>query len=367
MYNLKNLEEKPLKKEVEIKSCNCGSVIQKSLTRKELGTIERIKFKNEKTNADKIINKAINDEREETKKRFVDYANGGWLMTGEKINKSKQETLDIIEIGKEMGITYSKEDVRLIKQERRIQEKIIYPVQGVHYFKTLEQRVGTRGMYIVLMAVIYVIQGRADMPKSPRAYHDKVTTMATAQSGNVSGFFTTPFPGNATMVTKNGLLDTAIVNYEDDNGTGSTAMIEAAMAVIKIQVDLLAAFINTMCIANQTDAVAIIVAAKMTVIKQKPKGTKADFSVTKGAAGEVKLVSLAGNIGGKRVPTTYYWQYGLMVAGTLVWYDLPETVNQCKTTATGMPSGITVMFRKATRTKKGGLSAWSAAIGITPN
>jgi hypothetical protein len=102
----------------------------------------------------------------------------------------------------------------------------------------------------------------------------------------------------------------------------------------------------------------------MLPIKKKTTGAKPDFGIKQGATGEIQLTSLAGSFNGKRCPTTYYWQYGLMVAGVMTWYDLPETVNRCKTVATGMSLTQETFFRKRTRTTNGGLSAWSAVESI---
>jgi hypothetical protein len=38
------------------------------------------------------------------------------------------------------------------------------------------------------------------------------------------------------------------------------------------------------------------------------------------SSGEAKLGSLAGKYNGKRCPTTYYWQYGLMVGTVLDFF-----------------------------------------------
>jgi hypothetical protein len=129
-------------------------------------------------------------------------------------------------------------------------------------------------------------------------------------------------------------------------------------------VDLLIAYVNQLCLADQTNALAIIEAAGMLPWKQKAKNTKPDFSITQGASGQIILNSLAGKIDGKRVPTTYYWQYGLMVGGVIVWTDLPETVNRCKTIAVGMPINTVVYFRKATLTTKGGMSVYCTELSI---
>ena len=197
------------------------------------------------------------------------------------------------------------------------------------------------------------------MPASPRPYQVQVKALIKAQTDNVGGWFATPFSGLALLGTDNGLLLTAI-----ENKVGSEAIL-AKMAVVKITLDLLIAFVLALCLADQTNAAAIIESAGMVAVKETPKNVKKDFTVAQGGSGEAKLGSLAGKYNGKRCPTTYYWQYGLMVAGVLTWYDLPETVDNCKTIATGMPTGVAVFFRKRTRTNRGGLSAWSEMKSIS--
>jgi hypothetical protein len=318
-------------------------------------------------NSENILNKMLHEkavENFEKKQEFEKMLVEKKVYVYKPLNKSQLRTLEIIEEYAEMGIVITKEEAGMIKKEEQIVKKIIYPVQGIHYFKTLEERVGTRGMYIILMAVIWIIKAACPMPENSRAYQIKSVALAKAQTDNTLGYFTVPFAGLALMITNNGLLLAAIVAFE--GGTGNIGAVEAAMAVVKKSVDLLVIYVNSLCLANQANAVAIILAAEMVVVKQKPKNTKADFSIAQGATGEIKLVSLAAKFNGKRCPATYYWQYGLMVAGVLVWYDLPETVNRCKTTATGMPLGVAVFFRKRIRTNGGGLSGWSVVKSISP-
>ena len=321
--------------------------------------------KNEIIDAKRIVNKAKTDEELRFKLMRAEHEEKGWfLLEPEKLNKSKQETEMLKDAYKKFGIELTKEDCTMLKKERRLQEKVKCHSQEVLYFRTMPARVGERGMMILL--VIFLIVPACPMPRNPRAYHVKVVALALAQTGNISGYFGTPFPGVALMNTNNGLLDTAIKANEKGDGSGSPEAVLAAMAEVKISVDLLIVFIRSMCIANQTDAAAYIAAAGMIPKKERQKNTKPEFGIKQGATGEVVLTSLAAKIDGKRVDAIYYWQYGLMVAGVLTWYDLPETVNQCQTTATGMPTGQTVSFRKATKTKKGGLSAWSVVKTISP-
>ena len=281
------------------------------------------------------------------------------------LNKSQKLTIEIRSDYEKQGVILSDADVRMIKKEGRLMENVKCFSQSIHYFNTLEERVGTRGMQIILLGVIWIIKAKCPMPESnARAYQVKSVNLASLQTANAQGYFLPVFSGLALFITNTGKLLTAIEKFEAKNGTGSAAAVAAAQAVVKISVDLLIAYVNDLCLADQTNALAIIESAGMLPWKQKAKNTKPDFSIKQGASGEILLSSLAGKIADKRVPTTYYWQYGLMVAGVMVWTDLPETVNRCKTTAIGMPIDTVVSFRKATRTTKGGRSVYCTPISI---
>ena len=281
------------------------------------------------------------------------------------LNRSQKKTIEIRSEFEKRGEILTDAQVRMIKKEGKLMKNIKGVSQAVHYFKTLEERVGTRGMQIILLAVIWIIKARCPMPeKNPRAYWLKSVKLANLQTLNAQGYFIPAFGGLATMILSNTALLTAITKFEAKNGTGSAEAVAAAQAVVKISVDLLIAYVNVLCLADQTNALAIIEAAGMLSWKQKAKNTKPDFSVTQGASGEIILNSLAGKIDDKRVPTTYYWQYGLMTGTEIKWFDLPETVNRCKTTAIGMPIDTIVSFRKATRTTKGGMSVYCTPISM---
>jgi hypothetical protein len=338
---------------------------------KELKKLAAHKVKNEKINSDKVANKAMEaenkkkrDERDAEKK----LCDEGKACEWKPKNKSQLETIRIIADGAATGQLLSVDDARMLKAENRIQDKIVYPSQMVHYFKTLENRVGRRDMCIILMAAgIVLTLAKCPMPENSRAYQIKAKALAKAQTDNTFGFFTPPFSGLTVM---GGLIDdllTAIENFEDKDGTGNKETVDGMIDAVQVQVDALVVYVNGKCRANQLDALEIIAAAGMEVVKKREKGQKADFGIKLGkATGEVILTSLAGQIDNKRVPTTYYWQYGLKVGGVWVWTDLPDTVDQCKTTATGMPTDQSVGFRKATKTTKGGLSAWCPPLYISP-
>ena len=342
---------------------------------KEKKKLAAIVVKNEKKNAERAFNKAKEAEKKTTKKEsnakkteIEKLSNETNPMAGKKKNKSQVASEVIIKEADERGFKLSEEDVRLVKSERKIREKIVHPAEALHYFKTIEQRIGSKATYIILITdVVPLIQAKCPMPVNSTAYLKKAKILLKAQVDDTFGFFLVPFPGLATFTTHIGDLATAIQNFIDDDGTGNTETIEAAVKLVQVSVDALLVYVNGICRGNQVEALAIIAAAKMQVVKQREKGKKKDFGIKLGAAsGSVILTSLAGKVGKNRVPTTYYWQYGLMVGTELIWYNLPDTTDECSTTATGMPINVTVAFRKRTKSKRGGLSDWCTPLYISP-
>ena len=342
----------------------------KSKTNKELYTEGRLKVKYEKKDAAKVGNKIIaefnqrkNDEKVELEKIIVEKK--CVVMKGK--NKSRVETERIIEDAALMGIEVSVEDARMVKKETRLQGKIVTNGQAVHYFRTMNERVGSEKKGLIIILVIWIIKAKCPMPVPARAYQIKAKALAQAQTDDTLGYFIIPFPGLVAMITDVGDLLTAIEAFEDPALIGTLVDVEAAVAKVKVSVDKLIAYVNTKTIVNQTLAPSIIENAGMEQVKEKSKNTKEDFTVRQGeGTGNIVLTSLAGKHNLKRVPTTYYWQYGLMTPAGMVWYDLPDTINQCTTIATGMSTTQSVSFRKATFTKKGGRSAWSPPIAISP-
>lgn len=345
--------------------------IIKSISAKEVKRLSKQETKYEIINAERIYNKAkeaikniVPDEKKEFEKLCKNNNAVAWVAA----NKSQLKTKEIIEEGEAAGMVLSVKDARMIKKERRVQQEFVHPVQGINYCKTLEERVGRRGMLIILtIDVIYIIKAKCPMPRAARAYQIKAVKLAKAQTDNTLGYFSPAFSGLATFITNNGKLLTAIKNFEAKNGTGTAEDVAAAKAKVKIYVDKLVAYVNGLCIDDQTNAPAIISNAGMLQAKQRAKNQKDDFSIKHGTAtGEIILTSLSAKFENKRVAATYYWQYGLMIDGVLTWFDLPDTINKCETTAKGMPVDTVVYFRKATHSTKGGRSAWCKELNISP-
>ena len=359
---------------VEVKSPEKGieRVVDsvKSKSNRELNTVGRLRVKYEKMDAEKIINKEIADEnkiKKDERNAEKKLVKEGKACSWKPKNKSQLDTIRIIKEGAMIGQDVTIEDARMAKREIRLQEKIVTNGQAVHYFKTIDERVGSQKKGLIIILVIWIIKAKCPMPVPARAYQIKAQALAQAQTDDTLGYFIIAFPGLAVMITNVGDLLTAIEAFENPNLIGTLVDVEAAIALVKISVDELIAYVNTKTIVNQTLAPSIITNAGMEEVKEKAKNTKADFTVRQGeGTGNVILTSLAGKYNLKRVPTTYYWQYGLMTPVGMVWYDLPDTINECKTIATGMKTDQSVSFRKATKTKRGGRSAWCTPIAISP-
>jgi len=353
------------------KSVTDTGVPKNSVSAKEEKKSLARKVKYELINEEKSVNKAIEKERNEAAKKrnelkkLCEETNS---VAWHQKTKREKAVEKIIEEGAITGIKLSEADARMIYREMNSMSKITDSSQSVFYFNSLEKRVGRHDMCIILMAAgIILTLAKCPMPENARAYQIKAKALVKAQTDNTYGFFTPAFAGLTVM---GGLVDdllTAIENFEDKDGTGNIETVNGLIDDVQVQVDALLVYVNGKCRANQLAALEIIAAAEMVPVKKKEKGKKKDFGIKLGAAsGSVILTSLAGTFDEKRVPTTYYWQYGLMVGTELIWYDLPDTVDECTTTATGMPINVTVAFRKRTKSKKGGLSAWCTPLYISP-
>ena len=122
-------------------------------------------------------------------------------------------------------------------------------------------------------------------------------------------------------------------------------------------------FVNKIARGDQNNAVEIITGAKMELVKEG-KQDKPDFEVRQGSATtNIDLIAKAEKIDNKYIKTTYYWQFSIDDGKT--WESLEETM-VAHNTAIGMLTGIPTLFRKRTKTTKGGMSPWSAPIEITP-
>ena len=282
------------------------------------------------------------------------------------LNKSQKETLDIQYEHEKKGIIITFQEAGVIKQERRLQAQIGSPLQADLYFKTLKERVGSRCALIVLLTVIHVIQGRADMPTNNRAYQIMAVSFATSQTGNISGFFGTPFPGNALLISRAAAMLHEIQNFENEDGTGSATRVAKSKADLKVSVDLFVDFINSMCILNQSLAPSYIEAAKLVEVKYRTGGGKKDLTISHGeGTGDINLVAKAIMDGDKKVNVTYNWRFGVITEGVLIWKALDSTP-VAHTIAHAMPIDVKVLFSTSHTDADGVRSGWIGTTGIMP-
>ena len=279
-----------------------------------------------------------------------------------KMNDKQKLIAKIIRDGKKVGKVISAEQADVIYYQIKAAARIKSDNDARYWLKCLKKLPdGVCKQMLILMALTAVIKGKLGMPKNTILYKERSIDMAQVQTLNVSGYYTTVFAGLALWITRNGILTTAISNKERNDGTGSTAIVKAKKADVKLSLDLFMIYINALALANQTLAVSIIETALCVVIVRKAR-TVIDFQYKMGpGTGNIRLISAACNVGGKRVGGTYEFQYGYMVAGVMVWTSLPSQKN-CKILLTGMATGVLTFFRKRSSTVKGGMSAWCAPI-----
>ncbi len=220
------------------------------------------------------------------------------------------------------------------------------------------------GVVILLALIVRTIKGKLgfDINSADGIFLFKSKAIHDALVANVSGFYTPAFALLATLATQIAAFETAIEKMANRAPGAEGIKTEAKIALFATLKSALA-YVNQLAYNNQPNAVAIITEAKMMVIAP-PSRKKVEFAVKQGTAtGEVKLISLATKIADKRVKGIYNWQYS--IDSGLTWINLPDTL-VAKTIATGMAVNKQILFRKRTTTSKGGTSAWSAPLEITP-
>jgi hypothetical protein len=218
--------------------------------------------------------------------------------------------------------------------------------------------------FVLLLVVPRIIKGKLGF--SMRTNDDTFLTLSKAIHAAIvadaGGFYTPAFGGLSTLASQATAFEAAIANFLKGMLGGEAAKREAKQA-LKITLDAALAYINNLAFLDQPNAAEIITGAKM-VLVAKPSFDKQDFAVKQGnATGEIILRSKAAKFNNKRVKGFYEWQYSL--DGGVTWISLDSTV-VAHTTATGMQVDVKTWFRKRSTTAKGGISAWSNAITITP-
>ena len=226
--------------------------------------------------------------------------------------------------------------------------------------------VGRIGKSIILLAtVVRRIKGKLgfEINTPDKTFLFRAQAIYSALDLNTASYYTPPFAGMSD-------LDQCIIDYKEslDNLTlgtvlGAEGAKNAAKTKLKDVLDDALVYVNKLAKNNQTNAVEIITGARMEVMKAG-KQDKPDFAVHHGlSSGSIELKARAEKVDSKYVKATYYWQFSIDDGKT--WESLENTL-VAKTTATGMLVGIPTIFRKRTKSTKGGLSAWCPPISITP-
>lgn len=338
----------------------------------------------------KIISKEIKEIKKSRKKRLK---NEGWKTI--KVKKAKQEVelneMDIEVMVPQKRSRYKKlsksqklsnkyrrqlrkqfgekfvitdEEMRIYKRGKKNLFSINNSVEAILFFSTVDQLPNNSFKKMIILAItVWTIKAKLAMPNKKLAFKQRSIDMAQVQTLNVSGYFTVAFTGLALWITRNSALDLAIQKQE--LGTGTAAAYITARRNVKLSLNLFLIYLNGLALADQVHAEDMITIALCEVTKV-PTTNKQDFGIRQGiASGSIVLTALKAVIDGKKVSAIYYWQYGLMVDGNLVWTDLPET-DTSKTIATGMGLGVTTYFRMRYKTKKGGMTDWFGPLDISP-
>ncbi len=217
---------------------------------------------------------------------------------------------------------------------------------------------------IMLVIIVKTIKGKLGfgLNSADGTFLFKSKAIFTSITANVGSFYTPAFSMLALLNTQNTDFEKAIGNMSQGVLGAEGAKTEAKLVLWKT-LGFALNYINGIALLNQANAIEIITGANMVVINRNGF-KKQDFSVNQGnGTGEIKLASLAVIVNSKRVQASYEWQES--TDNGVTWIYLPTTTVS-RTEVMGVPVGIKVLFRKRTISVKGGTSAWSTPIGITP-
>ena len=128
------------------------------------------------------------------------------------LNECQKASIELRDFYEKRGIKVTDDEIRFVKREIAKVGNCKCLGEGMNYLKILANRTNNRGMMIILAVMIHVIQGRAEMDANDRAYQLQAVAFARTQTLNLSGFFGTPFPGNALLITRAGIMLTCIEN-----------------------------------------------------------------------------------------------------------------------------------------------------------
>lgn len=187
--------------------------------------------------------------------------------------------------------------------------------------------------------------------------------IATAIRLNKLGFYTPQFD-------KLGILENSIdffgksIERISQGGLGKVGAKNTAKRKVKNGLDSALEYINNKARLDIENGVTIITGAKLIVHKKRVVNKKELEAKYGNGTGVVILSCIAEKINGKYVDTTYMWQFSIDNGKT--WEPIDPT-NEAKVIVEGMLPKIATLFRKRSKTKKGGMSAWCPPILFYPN
>jgi hypothetical protein len=258
------------------------------------------------------------------------------------------------------------EDIKLTGNERRMLEiewqrqgNITSKAGAESYLLMVLSIKNPRKRAIILFAMIGMktIKGKLgfDINTKDETFRRKAFAIWDALTLNQNGFYGTPF-------TELGLLWDNIDDYDQARTDLAAKKVKAATkntakVALKKTLDLALAYINALAKDLPESSLEIISGACMVVIEKGGIRKRAVTVKKLNAVGEFKLGTMAAMIDGKRTNAIYYWQYGIMVDGKKVWFDLDET-QVANTIAKGMSTTVMTWYRGRNKTTKGGMTPW---------
>ena len=254
---------------------------------------------------------------------------------------------------------------RLVKKMIQKAKRFRTDAQKLKFLKAvLKNQVSKKRLVIVMTAItVKVIKAKLGMPKAQWDFLASSVAMQKAIFTNTLGFFTPVFGGLAAWATQNTALSAALVVLKN-RGTGGKGMKSTAMTALKPTLNQALAYVNGICALNQPNALTVIEAAMMVAINPGPRTVKPITVKVLADAGTVRVGCPSTYIGPKKVAGTY--EKGWSSDGGRTWNPLPS-IPKCKLIATGLISGVPVIFRSRTITTIGGTSAWVISLPVTPN
>ena len=170
----------------------------------------------------------------------------------------------------------------------------------------------------------------------------KTSAIIAAMTGNKS--FPSPSPTLATVTSDSTSLASA-QTVALTKAKGAAAERNVKLAVVVVDLRLLAAYVQGVAIGDPVNAISIIESAGMSVKKPRTTTPKQDLALKHGAVSGIVMVKAKAQ--GPR--SSYEWQWS---TDGKTWTSLPTTI-QANTSITGLTPGTTIYVRHAVVTKTG--------------